>query len=230
MIVIVVAQSKGGVGKTTLAVNVAGDITRYGRTVTLVDADPQGSAHQWAEPRKLNFPVRHELLTLRNQLLWARNVLKSGSDFVVVDLPAGFGTIFETAIAIADLLVVPSGPSSLDIGAARATIAKAREIRRGDVSGPLLKVATVPTRVDMAHEEGTEIMEALLDLGEPVAPPLSYDVDFVRSFTAGTTVSAEDQGGRASEDVKKLSLFLMRQVLPRNQKLTIPNEPPVGGR
>ena len=221
MIVIVVAQSKGGVGKTTLAVNVAGDITRYGRLVTLIDADPQGSAFQWAEPRKLPFPVRHELLNLRNTLLWVRNVLKSGSDFVVIDLPAGFGLIFDTAIMIADLLVVPSGPSSLDIVAAKTTIAKAREIRRGDPTGPTLKIATVPTRVDLAHVEGEEIVEALLDLGEPVAPGLSYDVEFVRSFTAGTTVFVDGEETRAGEDVKKLALFLMKQVLPRSQKLTI---------
>jgi chromosome partitioning protein len=219
MIVIVMAQSKGGVGKTTLAVNVAGEITRYDRSVTLVDADPQGSASQWAEPRKLHFPVRREPLSLRNSMLWVRNVLKSGSDFVVVDLPAGFGPIFETAVMIADLLVVPSGPSSLDIGAAKTTILKARETRRNDPGGPSLKIVTVPTRVDLAHQEGVEIAEALLDLGEPVAPALSYDVDFVRSFTAGTTVSVEKPGSRASEDVQKLTLFLLKQVLPRDQKL-----------
>ena len=220
MIVIAVVQSKGGVGKTTLAVNVAGDITRYDRSVTLVDADPQGSAFQWAEPRRLPFPVRQELLTLRSPMLWVRNVLKSGTDFVVLDLPAGFGPVFDTAVMIADLLVVPSGPSSLDIGAAKATIAKAREVRRGDPTGPKLRIATVPTRIDLSHEEGAELTEALLDLGEPVAPGLSYDVDFVRSFTAGTTVSTDDKASRAGDDVKKLALFLMKQVLPRDTRLS----------
>lgn len=215
MIVIAVAQSKGGVGKTTLAVNVAGEITRYDRSVTLVDADPQGGACRWAEPRRLDFPVNRELLSPRNPLLWVRNVLKSGSDFVIVDLPAGFGPAFEAAVMIADLLVVPSGPSSLDLGAARATIARAREIRRGDPQGPPLKLVTVPTKVDLAFEEGTEIVEALHDLGEPVATPLSYDVDFVRSFTAGTTVTDAGPASRAGDDVRKLSLFLLRQVMPR---------------
>lgn len=219
MIVIAVAQSKGGVGKTTLAINVAGEITRYDRSVTLVDADPEGGASQWAEPRRLDFPVCRELLSPRNPLLWVRNVLKSGSDFVIVDLPAGFGAAFEAAVLIADLVVVPSGPSSLDIGAARTTIAKAREVRRNDPQGSSLKVVTVPTKVDLAHEEGTEIVEALHDLGEPVATPLSYDVDFVRSFTAGTTVSASRGISRAGDDIRQLSLFLLKQVLPRHAKL-----------
>ena len=219
MIVIAVAQSKGGVGKTTLAVNVAGEITRYDRSVTLVDADPQGGAFRWAEPRRLNFPVSRDLLSPRNPLLWVRNVLKAGSDFVIIDLQAGFGPTFEAAVMIADLLVVPSGPSSLDLGAARATIAKARDVRRSDPLSASLKLVTVPTKVDTTFEEGTEIVEALHDLGEPVATPLSYDVDFVRSFTAGTTVSTSDGGSRAGEDVRKLSLFLLKQVMPRHAKL-----------
>ncbi len=221
MHVIVVAQSKGGVGKTTLAVNVANDIARSGRTVTVIDADPQGSALQWAEPRLLPFPVRQELLTLRNQLLWVRNVLKTDSDFVIIDLPAGFGTAFETAVLIADLVVIPCSPSSLDIGAAQATITKAREVRRADVTSVRLRMVTVPTRVDPAFEEGAEILDALADLGEPVAPPLIYDIAFVRGFAAGTAVSSDGETSRAGHDVRKLSLFLMRQILPRGQKLGV---------
>lgn len=214
MIVIAVGQSKGGVGKTTLAVNVTGEIARYGKRVTLVDCDPQGSATQWAELRRLPFPVRHELLVNRNQLLWVRNILKVPTDIVVVDLPSGFGPLFETAVFVADLLVVPCGPSSLDIGAAHKTILKAKELRRLDlVNG--LKIVTVPTRLDLANEESTQIREALEDLGEPVGPALSYDVNFVRSFTAGATVSDLDETGQASAEVKKLSVFLLRQILPR---------------
>ena len=142
MIVIVVGQSKGGVGKTTLAVNLAGDIIRYGSSVSVVDADPEGGASHWSRPRQLSFPVRHQVLTATNRLIWVRNVLKSGSDVVVVDLPAGLGPIFETAIMIADLLVVPCGPSSLDIGGAEGTIARAREVRRSDPTGASLATSS----------------------------------------------------------------------------------------
>ena len=221
MIVIVVAQGKGGVGKTTVAVNLAGDIVRYGRTVTLIDADPQASATEWAEPRRLGFPVRQDVMTLRNQLVWVRDVLKTPSDFILIDLPAGFGPVFDTSVLIADLLAVPCGPSSIDINAAQRTIAKAREIRRCDPPASGLKIATVPTRVDPDHEEGTQIIEALADLGEPVAPSLSYHIDFVRSFTSGTTVSALGERATAAADVKRLSFFLLRQVLPRHDPLAI---------
>ena len=218
MIVIAVGQSKGGVGKTTLAVNVAGEIAHYGKSVILIDADPQGSAVQWAEPRRLAFPVRQELLG-RNQLLWVRNVLKASSDIVILDLPAGFGPLFETAVLIADLLVVPCGASSLDIASAHQTIVRAREVRRMDLTNGL-KLVTVPTRVDLANEEGAQIADALADLGEPVGPGLSYDMDFVRSFTSGVTVAGLGGEQVAAGEIRRLSIFLLRQILPRTDALT----------
>ena len=57
MKIITVAQGKGGVGKTTIAVNIAGELSRRNYNVALVDSDPQGSACQWAEPGNLEFPV-----------------------------------------------------------------------------------------------------------------------------------------------------------------------------
>ena len=216
MIVIAVGQSKGGVGKTTLAVNVAGELSHYGKTVTLIDADPQGSALQWSEPRRLTFPVRQELLANRGQLVWVRNVLKSPSDLVILDLPAGFGQLFETAVLIADLLIVPCGPSSLDLGAAQKTILRAKEVRRVDLMNGF-KIVTVPTRVDVSTEEGAQIADALGDLGEPVAPGLSFDMDFVRSFTSGSTVFDLGRSENAAEEIRELSNFLLRQTLRRSE-------------
>jgi chromosome partitioning protein len=219
MIVIAIGQCKGGVGKTTLAVNIAGEIARYGRSVTLIDVDPQGSATRWSEPQRLGFPVRKDLLALRKELVWIRDILKTDSDYVVLDLPSGLGPTFDTGILIADLLIVPSGPSSLDINAAGLTIKRARMARANEPVRVGLKIVTVPTRVDLGHEEGNQIREELQDLGEAVGPAISYDVDYVRCFTAGQSVSSFIPGGRASKEVTTLCLFLLRQVLPRRDPL-----------
>ncbi len=215
MNVIVVGQSKGGSGKTTLAVNVADHVARQGRATTLIDADPQGGAVTWAAHRRLSVPVHHSPVRTRNDLLWVRNTLKTGSELVVVDLPGGFGVSFKVAVLVADLLVVPCGPSSLDIVAADRTIARARELRGTDATAAKLKVVTVPVRVDDKHPEGLQVAEALAKLGEQVAPTLSYDVAFARSVTRGTAVSALDDGGRAAVEVARLAAFLMRQIRPQ---------------
>ena len=215
MIVIAVVQGKGGVGKTTLAINLAGEIVSFGRSVNVVDADPQASATQWAEPRRLHFSVRQHQIGLRNTLIWVRDVLKSGTDFTIIDTPSGFGPAFETAVLISDLAVIPCGPSSLDLNAAAKTVAKVRDVRRVDNGTSRCKIALIPTRVDLATEEGEQIRDELAELGEPVGPSLSYDIEFVRAFTTGQAVSSLPANASAAQDIKRVSHFLLRQVLPR---------------
>ena len=221
MNVIVVGQGKGGTGKTTLAVNVADHVARQGRAATLIDADPQGGALAWAAHRRLSVPVHHSPVNAHNHLVWVRDALKTGGDLAVVDLPGGFGPSFSVAVLIADLLVVPCGPSNLDVAAADRTIARARELRGTDPTAAKLKVVTVPVRVDDKHLEGLQMAETLAKLGEAVAPTLSYDAAFARSVTRGTAVSALDGGGRAALEVAQLAAFLMRQITPQRDSLLL---------
>ena len=221
MNVIVVGQGKGGTGKTTLAVNVAEHVVRQGRAATLIDADPQGGALAWAAARRLSVPVHHSPVRTPNDLLWVRNTLKTRGDVAIVDLPGGFGPAFKLAVLVADLLVVPCGPSSLDVAAADRTIARARALRGSEAAAEKLKVVTVPVRVADSPLEGLQLGAALAALGEAVAPPLSYDAAFARSFTRGTAVSALDEGARAAVEVAQLAAYLMRQVRPQRDSLLL---------
>jgi chromosome partitioning protein len=209
MAVFVFSQSKGGVGKTTLAINFADELSIRNQSTTLIDADPQGNATQWAAPNKLLFPVRHELLLRHNSLIWVRDVLKSTTQHVVVDTPAGLGFTFEVAALIADVLIIPCGPSSLDIDAAAKTIKKSRDIRGNEARSRALRVILAPNRVDLATEEGQQISDALKDLEEEVAPAIRHDIDYVRTFTAGTSVVTMPNGRQAAEDIRNLTTFIV---------------------
>jgi chromosome partitioning protein len=209
MAVFVFSQSKGGVGKTTLAINFADELSIRNQSTTLIDADPQGNATQWAAPNKLLFPVRHELLLRHNSLIWVRDVLKSTTQHVVVDTPAGLGFTFEVAAMIADALIVPCGPSSLDIDAASKTIKKSRELRGNEARSRSLRIILAPNRVDLATEEGQQISDALKDLDEEVAPAIRHDIDYVRTFTAGVSVVTMPDGRQAAEDIRKLTSFIV---------------------
>ena len=215
MSVIAIGQSKGGVGKTTIAVNLANDIVRHGRSVTLIDADPQESATQWAQPSRLPFPVRSVVLSPGRPLIWVRDVLKTNSDFTIIDLAAGLDTSFETAVLIADLLVIPCGPSSIDLSAAQKTITRAREVRRLEPVPTAFRMVTVATRVEARTDEGAQIEDALTDLGETVAPSLSFDGFHARSFAEGVAISEMPGCSGPSDESKRLSLFLLHQILPR---------------
>jgi chromosome partitioning protein len=209
MTVFVFSQSKGGVGKTTLAINFADELSVRNQSTTLVDADPQGNSTQWAAPNKLLFPVRHEVLLRHNSLIWVRDVLKSTTQHVVVDTPAGLGFTFEVAALIADVLVIPCGPSGLDIDAAAKTIKKSRDLRGNEARSRSLRIILAPNRVDLATEEGQQISDALKDLDEEVAPAIRHDIDYVRTFTAGTSVVTMPNGRQAAEDIRKLTTFIV---------------------
>ena len=75
-------------------------------------------------------------------------------------------------------------------------------------------------RVDTSHEEGSQIFDALSELGEAVGPSLSYDVAFVRCFAAGVTVSSSQGSGSAAEEVARLSKFLLKQTKPQPKHAT----------
>lgn len=107
-------HTKGGVGKTTSAIMVAAAATRQGRTVEVLDTDPQGSASRWAEIATqrgddLPFTVRY---TTANEL---RQFPDTGSVLQIVDTPPGEAESIQAAIDTADLVVIPSGASPMDI-------------------------------------------------------------------------------------------------------------------
>lgn len=110
MLNILVANPKGGSGKTTLATNLAGYFATLGGTVTLRDLDRQQSASKWLDRRPDNLPIIHSSnLKDKSQVQ---------SDFVITDSPAGLhGDKLSDTVKQADCVIVPIQPSAFDIGA-----------------------------------------------------------------------------------------------------------------
>jgi chromosome partitioning protein len=118
MPVIAVANPKGGVGKSTLATNVAGWLARQGHAVMLGDLDRQQSSHQWLGIRPHQVPVIRTW-----DVREGGNLLRppKGTTHAVIDTPAGLhGKKLEALLKIADLLLVPLQPSLFDIQATHA--------------------------------------------------------------------------------------------------------------
>jgi chromosome partitioning protein len=114
MPVIAIANPKGGVGKSTLATNVAGWLARQGHAVMLGDLDRQQSSRQWLGLRPAAAPL------IRGWDLRDSGVVRppKGSTHVVIDTPAGLhGKKLEALLKIADLMLVPLQPSLFDIQA-----------------------------------------------------------------------------------------------------------------
>ena len=131
---VLVASSKGGVGKTTIATHLAAQAALDGLNTVLVDADPQGSSTRWAQRRA---GLESAVLPLDGTVPRWRSQLPGDTGYVVIDAAAGaMARDLEPFLAAANAVVVPVLPSTFDIEASVGfldTLAKHPGVRRGDL-------------------------------------------------------------------------------------------------
>ncbi|PZO63534.1 MAG: CMP-binding protein [Pseudoxanthomonas suwonensis] len=131
---VVVASSKGGVGKTTLATHLAAQSALSGRRTVLVDADPQGSSTRWCERRA---ELESAVLPVDGTRKAWRKRIPDDTQRMVVDAPAGaMAASLEAFLELADAVVVPVQPSALDIEATVPfldSLARLPAVRKGSL-------------------------------------------------------------------------------------------------
>jgi chromosome partitioning protein len=211
-VIITVAQRKGGVGKTTLAVSMAGDLSRRRWDAALIDSDPQRSASQWAEPGNLHFPVYEIGLVSETVSNWAHHVRGVKADCLVIDTAPNEREM-AASIALSDLILVPCTASGLDLEATERTLSIIRAVR-GKRRAPV-RVILVPNRVDRRTLEGRQLVDELHSFGEPVSGAIANRSAFVRAFTTGQAVCDFVPGQPADLDIRSLCDLAVRS-LPRS--------------
>lgn len=115
-VIVAVISEKGGTGKTTIAIHLAGWRKSAGADVMLVDGDRQGTATYWVEVRnELELPTPSAVQAFQRSLRRSVMDLTRHYDEIVVDVGAGDGVGMESILRIADLAIVPLQPNELDI-------------------------------------------------------------------------------------------------------------------
>lgn len=153
---------KGGVGKTITAVHLAAGLSQNGSTL-LVDADPYCSAQRWAEQAGGAFPCPVVALAGRS-LHWQLPALSKGREYVVIDTPPNDEAVARSAILAASVIVVPVGPSPMDLDRLADTLDLVREVA---ASHPVATRVLV-TRVRPATRSTREVRATLDQLRVPV--------------------------------------------------------------
>ena len=199
--VITVAQQKGGAGKTTLVVQLATALRAAGRSVALVDIDPQASLTAWMRRRE-HRPQPAADLRLSMVGGWRLSVeldrLKRDHDLILVDTPPHAETEARGAIRAADLVLVPVQPSPLDVWASAATVDLARKERS--------PVALVLNRVPPRGRSLDEATAAMRELGAgSLEARLGNRQAFVASIGQGLGVIESEPKSAAAEEAQALA-------------------------
>lgn len=130
------ASTKGGVGKSTVAVNLLAELAGRGFEVVLIEVDHQASATKWNRIRQLYIERGEDLpgiyaLTADGEAL--SDVAQQKSDngaFVIMDSPGVDSKVTRTALAHADVILTPTAPTAFDVWEVEPVIRLARELGR----------------------------------------------------------------------------------------------------
>lgn len=199
--IIALLNQKGGSGKTTLAVNIAGELALRGSRVLLVDADQQHSALDWYESRQagphisfVGLPVKRLDRALDSHI---RNF-----EYIIIDGPPRFDEIVRGAIVAADVVLVPVQPSPYDVWAAGEIV---RLIEQVATYRQNFKAAFVVNRRIANTAIGRDVAGALAEYSIPVLrSTIGQRVAFAESANSGSTVMEIEPNGPAASEIRAL--------------------------
>lgn len=200
---IVIASTKGGVGKTTLTTTLATEAAGGAKKVGVVDVDPMQSTARWFELRdEGRGPV---LVTDATSVAEAATALAAdGWDYLFVDTPPGPLSAVIAAVKSADLVVIPCRPSPIDVEASDLIV----ELVRKEGKPFVFIVNAVPERSDLV----AGALEFLRCKGEVLEPVVMFSERHPEAMIEGRTAREKGNESGAGDDLKLLWREIKRRV------------------
>ena len=196
---------KGGAGKSTLAINLAGATEAIGLQAVIIDLDPQASAKAWHDHRKQESPVVISAQAARLDEV-RRTAEAHGADVCIIDTAPHSETAALAAAKAADLILIPCRAAFLDLKAMSTTVDLVQIAKR-----PALFVLNALRPGDKSLPEDATM--ALSSYGIPVCDlRITQRAAFGHSLTAGQTVMEYEPGGAAAAEIRDLFMIVCNHV------------------
>ena len=193
---LVLASQKGGVGKTTLALHLAVAAHEAGAgPVVMVDVDPQGSLALTWNQRQAEYPAmaRTTIADLDHTL---RDLEADGFRLVVIDTPPAITATISSVLALADLVIVPTRPSPIDLASVGATL----DLIERSGNRPFFFVINAAKPATRLSQQAL----SALALHGRVATTIFDRVDFPTAMIDGRTAGEIDPNGKAAAEIAGL--------------------------
>ena len=201
-------NQKGGVGKTTLSINVAAALALTGLRVLIVDSDPQGSVRDWASVRE-DTPPFHVIGMDRPTIHRDLPAMTENYDHIIIDAPPRVSELARSAILASDCVVIPVQPSPYDVWAAKEIVAI---INEATVFKENIKSVFVINRKITNTAIGREVKDALQVYNLPVLDAqVCQRVLFAESAATGKTIFEVDPLSQAAMEIQTLTNEILKK-------------------
>ncbi len=213
MAIIAVAGRKGGIGKSTIAGNLAAEFADTGHSVIVLDADPQHSLVAWAEQGEglLSQCVQRIDQGDPAKLKAKVKAVAGQVDIVIIDTPPGMPETAYQAALVADLVLLPCGPSPLDLFPLKDAISlalKARAVRKAKKP----RIRLVPSKVTLNTNLGRSLQKSLEQMGSKTLPGIGQRVVVAEAVNNGLTVREFAPSSTAAEEFAALAKAALRMA------------------
>lgn len=206
---IAIISNKGGVGKSTLAINLAVAGLIDGHSVALIDLDPQASTSAWGDSRNNDNPAEEGLAVISVQHARLAKVLATAQeqvDLAILDTAPHSEASALAAAKCADLILVPCRPAILDLRAISLSIDLLQLAKKAESSWVVLNACSNKSTI-------LDARNALANMGIKLAPiQITQRIAFQHSLVDGAAVLEYEPNGKAAHEISQLYCWIKRQI------------------